>query len=64
MNSLNGKVAWITGAGSGIGEAAGLALAKAGATVVLTGRGGPNRWSRSRPPSRPQAVQSMPKPVI
>jgi NADP-dependent 3-hydroxy acid dehydrogenase YdfG len=38
MNSLNGKIAWVTGAGSGIGEAASLALAKAGATVVLTGR--------------------------
>jgi NADP-dependent 3-hydroxy acid dehydrogenase YdfG len=38
MKSLNGKIAWVTGAGSGIGEAAALALAKAGATVVLTGR--------------------------
>ena len=36
--SLTGKVAWVTGAGSGIGEAAALALAEAGATVVLTGR--------------------------
>ena len=35
---LTGKVAWITGAGSGIGEAASLALAEAGAAVVLTGR--------------------------
>jgi NADP-dependent 3-hydroxy acid dehydrogenase YdfG len=35
---LKGKVAWITGAGSGIGEAAAIALAKEGATVVLTGR--------------------------
>ncbi len=38
MTSLNGKVAWVTGAGSGIGEAAALALAGAGATIVLTGR--------------------------
>jgi len=38
MAELDGKVAWITGAGSGIGEAAALALAAAGATVVLTGR--------------------------
>src|SRR5688500_8895050 len=37
-NDLNGKVAWITGAGSGIGEAAAIALASAGATVILTGR--------------------------
>jgi NADP-dependent 3-hydroxy acid dehydrogenase YdfG len=37
-SNLTGKVAWITGAGSGIGEAAALALAESGATVVLTGR--------------------------
>ena len=35
---LDGKVAWVTGAGSGIGEAAALALSSAGAKVVLTGR--------------------------
>ncbi|MEN2980543.1 SDR family oxidoreductase [Tistrella bauzanensis] len=35
---LDGQVAWITGAGSGIGEAAALALAEAGATVYLSGR--------------------------
>ncbi len=35
---LDGKICWITGAGSGIGEAAALALAGEGATVVLTGR--------------------------
>ncbi len=35
---LAGKVAWVTGAGTGIGEAAALALADEGATVVLTGR--------------------------
>jgi NADP-dependent 3-hydroxy acid dehydrogenase YdfG len=38
MARLQGKVAWITGAGSGIGEAAAEALAAEGATVVLTGR--------------------------
>jgi NADP-dependent 3-hydroxy acid dehydrogenase YdfG len=38
MPKLAGKIAWITGAGSGIGEAAALALAEEGATVVLTGR--------------------------
>jgi NADP-dependent 3-hydroxy acid dehydrogenase YdfG len=38
MTSLVGKIAWVTGAGTGIGEAAALALAEAGATVVLTGR--------------------------
>jgi len=38
LESLAGKIAWVTGAGSGIGEGAALALAQAGATVVLTGR--------------------------
>lgn len=38
MTKLAGKIAWITGAGSGIGEAAAIALAEEGATVVLTGR--------------------------
>jgi NADP-dependent 3-hydroxy acid dehydrogenase YdfG len=38
MESLKGKIAWVTGAGTGIGEAAALALARDGATVVLTGR--------------------------
>src|SRR5262245_8998251 len=38
MAVLTGKVAWVTGAGSGIGQAAAVALAKEGATVVLTGR--------------------------
>jgi NADP-dependent 3-hydroxy acid dehydrogenase YdfG len=33
-----GKVAWITGGGSGIGLAGGLELAKAGAHVVISGR--------------------------
>jgi NADP-dependent 3-hydroxy acid dehydrogenase YdfG len=35
---LKGKLAWVTGAGSGIGEAAAIALANEGAAVVLTGR--------------------------
>ena len=35
---LKGKVAWVTGAGSGIGEAAAMALAAEGAAIVLTGR--------------------------
>ncbi len=38
MKRLEGKVAWVTGAGSGIGEAAAIALAEEGASVVLTGR--------------------------
>jgi len=38
MESLEGKVAWITGAGSGIGQASAAALAGAGAKLVLSGR--------------------------
>src|SRR5581483_1791970 len=38
MAALTGKVAWITGAGTGIGLAGAKALAEAGATVVLSGR--------------------------
>ncbi|MCP5368630.1 MAG: SDR family oxidoreductase [Hyphomicrobiales bacterium] len=38
MRDLNGKIAWITGAGSGIGQAAAVALAGAGMHCVLSGR--------------------------
>jgi NAD(P)-dependent dehydrogenase (short-subunit alcohol dehydrogenase family) len=40
MMGLQGKVAWITGAGTGIGLAGVQALAEAGATVVMSGRRG------------------------
>ena len=35
---LSGKIAWVTGAGSGVGEATAEMMGQAGATVVLTGR--------------------------
>lgn len=38
MQNLKGKITWVTGAGTGIGEAAASGLAGQGAHVVLTGR--------------------------
>jgi NAD(P)-dependent dehydrogenase (short-subunit alcohol dehydrogenase family) len=38
MSRMTGKVVWVTGAGSGIGEAAAIALAKERAIIVLSGR--------------------------
>lgn len=38
MTDLNGQVAWVTGAGTGIGEAGAVELADAGCVVVLSGR--------------------------
>jgi len=38
LESLKNKVAWVTGAGTGIGQAGAVALAKSGARVVLSGR--------------------------
>ena len=36
--NLKGKIAWVTGAGTGIGNATASELAKSGATVVISGR--------------------------
>jgi NADP-dependent 3-hydroxy acid dehydrogenase YdfG len=38
MENLRGKVAWVTGAGSGMGLSGAQQLAAAGATVVMSGR--------------------------
>ena len=38
MRRFEEKIVWVTGGGSGIGEAAALALAREGAAIVLTGR--------------------------
>jgi NADP-dependent 3-hydroxy acid dehydrogenase YdfG len=40
MGTLSGKVAWVTGAGTGIGLAGAQALAASGALVVMSGRRG------------------------
>lgn len=39
LRDIKGQVAWITGAGSGIGRAAAVGLAGAGVKAVLSGRG-------------------------
>ena len=38
MNSIEGKTAWITGGGGGIGEASAKTLAEAGVHVAISGR--------------------------
>ncbi|TMH41574.1 MAG: SDR family oxidoreductase, partial [Betaproteobacteria bacterium] len=38
MGTLSGRVAWVTGGGSGIGQGAAVELGKAGATVIVSGR--------------------------
>ena len=38
MNDLQGRIVWITGAGTGIGRAMALAFAEAGCRVAITGR--------------------------
>jgi NAD(P)-dependent dehydrogenase (short-subunit alcohol dehydrogenase family) len=38
LRSITGQVAWITGGGTGIGQAGAFRLAEAGVTVVLSGR--------------------------
>jgi len=35
---LSGKIAWVTGGGSGIGQASAVELARGGATVIVSGR--------------------------
>lgn len=38
MRNINGCIAWVSGGGSGIGQSGAIELAKAGATVIVSGR--------------------------
>src|SRR5579863_6782357 len=38
VRRFEGKIVWVTGGGSGIGEAAAMSMAREGAAIVLTGR--------------------------
>src|SRR5882672_856001 len=38
MGTLTGKIAWVPGGGSGIGQGAAVELGRAGATVIVSGR--------------------------
>ena len=38
LSDITGQVAWVTGAGTGIGESAAIKLAEAGCKVILSGR--------------------------
>ncbi len=57
MQDLSNKIAWVTGAGSGIGEAAARSLAQCGMRVVLSGRNidklesATNNWPGEHPPT-------------
>lgn len=56
---LRGKVAWITGGGSGIGLAGAIALVKAGAHVVISGRTAATNRSAERKLKALGSAQAM-----
>jgi len=64
IEPLNGKIAWVTGGGSGIGQASAVELAEVGATVVVWG-GAPDALSEtaaltSRPAGKGKPRRSTP----
>ena len=61
-DELNGKVALVTGGGSGIGKAAAVALAKEGFAAVIGGRR-QDRWRRWRARSRASAGKGLAVPT-
>lgn len=60
MEPLAGKVAVVTGAASGIGKAAALALAKAGADVALVDIAGPEAMEAAAAPIRAVGRKAVP----
>ena len=54
MKDLKGKIALVTGAGSGIGRAIALKLAKMGMNIVLCGRREEKLWAVSEETRRPE----------
>ena len=64
MQNLKGKIAWVTGAGTGIGEGAALALAREGAIGGADRAAQGSRWRRwpTRSP-RPAARRRCSRPT-
>ena len=60
IDVLDGRIVWITGAGSGIGRACAMAFAQAGARVALTGRAADKLHETSSLIGAPDQVMVVP----
>ncbi len=63
MADLQGRVAWITGGGSGIGLAGAIELARAGAHVVISGRNRETLAAAEREAKRAGSCEAIPLDV-